>query len=516
VSYRAHSQESRLVSIDEAKNIFASVRVTTHPEGSIATAVEGSADPPIFFNQINESIGSLEDHHAYHMPFLFLEDGLPWIEANSYLYSLVVHKHPNNRPTDHARFVASKLLDYKIFCENNNLDWLDFSGKRLSNRPSYKYYHHLLMSTGLSAAVVNQYTGAVYKFYQYVAQHWHDIDINRVDSVELIRIYIKGSTGADTPKLVNRRSQTKTTPPTPTAPIGYIREDGEVLRPLTNTELKEFLGIITSPDWSVAQRLIHFFALFTGARKQSIFTLRMKHVSFLQSAKLGTNGTYTLRAGPGTGIDTKFDARQLLYVPEQLAEEIVVYANCSVAQHRRDKFKEIYRRENPELEPFKDEDVYLFLSDQGSCFYMAKNDPRYKKPKKPPIGQITYRLKEKLLKSASESFPCDFKFHWLRATYAYQLFQRLNNLVDMGYMTPSEQISTIQIFLHHKNRETTENYLKLFNNVHETMKAQEAYEGILFANLELMLEEGPYGKEKHGVQLDEALKKIVEHKTHEK
>ena len=59
--------------------------------------------------------------------------------------------------------VASKLLDY-LFCEDNNLDWLDFSGARPSLRPTYKYFYHLIKEGRRSNQVINQYTAAVYHF----------------------------------------------------------------------------------------------------------------------------------------------------------------------------------------------------------------------------------------------------------------------------------------------------------------------------------------------------------------
>jgi len=506
--FKAHTPKTRLVTIDVAYNAYAQISISRSVKGGIATVVEGS-NPPVYFTQVNESIGSLSDHHVYNMPFLFLRNGLPWDEANSYLFSEVKDVHPNNRPTDRARNIASKLLDYLKYLEDNNLDWLDFSGERLTQRPTYKYYHHLCTSTGRSAAVVNKYTGAVYEFYKYVAKHWHDIEMDRVDSVETIKLSITGNTGSAVLLDVEKRSQTKQTPPTSPVPIDYVREDGEDLRPLTNPEHREFLDIINGPYWSVLERLIHFCSLLTGARKQSVLTLRMKHLAVFQEANLNRDGTYTIYAGPGTGIDTKNDQRQRLHFPKQLAEEIVVYANSKLAKSKRNKFFDKYTQEYPDLEPLKDEDIYLFLSEQGNCYYMAEDDPRYPKVRYPPIGQVTHTLKKKLLKHASTNFPVDFKYHWLRATYAYVYYQRIIS-VKPNVISPSEIISMIQYRLHHSRRETTENYLKLFNNVNEILKAQELYEDVLFDDLSIILEQGPYGREhREEVDLDEELQKLV-------
>ncbi len=78
--------------------------------------------------------------------------------------------------------------------------------------------------------------------------------------------------------------------------------------------------------------------------------------------------------------------------------------------------------------------MYLFLSDQGNCYYMASNDPRYTIVRSPQTGQVTETIKRKLQSTASSRFPKDFSYHWLRATFAYQLYQRLQPLVQEGVL----------------------------------------------------------------------------------
>ncbi|WP_162976310.1 site-specific integrase, partial [Pseudomonas aeruginosa] len=82
--------------------------------------------------------------------------------------------------------------------------------------------------------------------------------------------------------------------------------------------------------------------------------------------------------------------------------------------------------------------------------------------------------------TASSQFPKDFTYHWLRATFAYQLYQRLQPLVQEGVLKLGEDIDFIQKRMHHESRETTENYLKLFNMTHEKVIAQEVWEKKLF------------------------------------
>ncbi|QAY84165.1 site-specific integrase [Pseudomonas arsenicoxydans] len=478
MSYMNLRHRGRLLLMAHLPSAFAELHVTQKPRGAFETVLH-LAEPPKRLYQVNE-LGAYEDEgDLFNFPFLFHQNGKPWFEANSYLLNYVKHKPLAGRPTDDIRRRASKLLDYLIFCEDEGLDWLDFSGRRPALRPTYKYFAYLVNQGKRSAAVINQYTGVVFKFYRFVAANWHDIDIERVDSIKQIKFMLTGSFGN---RLVTaeKRSQTKMVPASSPIPIGFVREDGEDLRPLTNSELGELLDIVKGKEWSVQERLILLTALMTGARKQTVLTLRLRHLKSFKEDALQRDGTYLLHVGPGTGVDTKRDRSQRLYVPRQIAEELKVLVSSPSAVMRREKLRSHFEKEYPDLSPLAEDDMYVFLSDQGGCYYMAKNDSRYPVIKSRPTGQVTETIKRKLLTKASDRFPTDFSYHWLRATYAFQLYQNLLPLLESGHMRPGEEISFVQHRLHHKNRETTEGYLKLFKMHSEKFAAQELYEQKLF------------------------------------
>jgi hypothetical protein len=288
-------------------------------------------------------------------------------------------------------------------------------------------------------------------------------------------------------------------------PLGYVRDGGEDLRPLSNTQRDELIEVLGN-HCSVDERLIHLIALNTGARKQSIFTMRIKHVKQLvESLKLGddakalgdnsqqfekgisSDGTLILKAGPKTGVDTKFNKPQTLRFPKKLVEQVNTYAFSVEAKGRRKLFKEQYG------DILENDDMYLFLSAKGNCHYMAKNDPRYRQVKSRPKGEHTGYLKKKIFKYVSTSFPRSFTFHWQRATFAYKLYQHLIPHVvydkkiklKLGQLRPGEEIRRIQQRMHHKDRETTENYLKLFVDFDEKIYAQDKYEDVLFEGIGL-------------------------------
>lgn len=475
MSYRNSLHEARLVLISALRNAFSSLSVSESPDAK-KIMLEGSGSEIVY--QVGE-VGGDSYPDLYNFPFLFHSNGYPWKEANDYLLSLMRDKTPINRRTDDVRRRASKLIDYLLFCEDNNLDWLDFSGARPSLRPTYKYFYHLINCGARSNQVINQYTGVIYHFYKYVSEHWHDLDIKRVDTTKQVRFIVQGAKGV---KVIDaeKRSQTRRTPPVSSVQLGFVREDGEDLRPLSNLELNAFLAAIRNEkEWSVVERLILMTSLMTGARKQTVLTMRLKHLKGFTEDKLEREGAYKLHAGPRTGIDTKYDKPQVLYVPKQLAEELVTLAKSPMMKKRREKFLANLEASHPGL-PVAEDDMYLFLSNQGNCYYMAKNDPRYTIVKSPQTGQVTETIKGKLIQKASSPFPKDFSYHWLRATYGYQLYQRLQPLVHEGAIKPGEDIEFIQKRMHHVSRETTESYLKLFKLSHEKVIAQEIWEGKLF------------------------------------
>ena len=329
--------------------------------------------------------------------------------------------------------------------------------------------------------MVNQYTGAIYNFYKFTSEYWHEIDLKRVDTVKQLKLFVQGSKGA---KIIDveKRSQTRRAPPVSSVSLGFVRDDGEELRPLSNVELGTFLDTIRyEKKWSTIERLILLTSLMTGARKQTVLTLRMKNLKGFTEEKLLPEGAYKIHVGPGTGIDTKFDKPQVLYFPKQLAEELVTFACSPMMKKRREKLHLKMAGERSGIS-ISEDDMYLFLSDQGNCYYMAKSDPRYTVVKSPQTGQVTETIKRKLARKASAKFPKDFSYHWLRATFAYQLYQRLQLFADKGAMQQGEIIDFIQGRMHHESRETTENYLKLFRMTQEKVVAQELWEDRLFDN----------------------------------
>lgn len=472
MAYRNQANEGRLIILPVLEDLFATLHLEARSPTAYPVSLAGT-DRKVILYQEPEIGSGARLNLSYNVPYLFHADGTPWIEANSFLYSEIQNKSTQSRPTDETRKLASELLEYLRFCEADGIDWKDFSGARPSLRPTYRYFNHLKTGSPRKNRVNNQYTGAVYRMFVFISQNWHDINLERVDKVKKVKHYISTPIGQIVADRL-KRSQTLPTPPESAPDYGKVRDDGEDLRPLTNDQLNNVRSSLIQNHWDTDHRLMIDFALMTGARKQTVLTLRHKHVRSFQPEQMNSNNTYTLRAGPGTGIDTKFDSNLKLEIPKGLAERLSMWIDSSESKKRQQKFrKTLWARGANDL---PEGDSYVFLSDQGNCYYMSKSDIRYPEVKHPPKGQVTQTIVKKLRRLTTGPLPKDFTFHWLRATFGYQLFQYLQPAIQSGLLKHGDDLSIIQRRMTHKYRETTENYLKLFKMLDENMEAQEDWE----------------------------------------
>jgi integrase len=463
---------NRIVLIRQIKQSYSNITSISIDKNSKKIKCNGSfyfITPSHFFN---------EKHDIYLFPFIFNDDRTPWEEANLFLFLSAQDGNKGYSNSGAVRKKASLLIDYKIFCETNKIDLYDFNGRK-PRRPTYRYFFELLQKVNkgiLSRKELNNHTKVVYDFYKYLsAQQNSSIDIDRVDSVESVNRFFQSSHGRSYSITQEKRGQSLAVSASANPiRIGFVREYGEELRPLREPELDEFFAALSTENFAVDERLIHYIALQVGARKQSILTLRMKHLKLFTDENLLQDKTFKINAGPGTGIDTKYDKPQVLYFPEVLAKQLRTYAGSQKARKRRNKFV------NKNGHILNDDEMYLFLSSAGGAHYMAKSDPRYLTTKSRPQGRNTYSMSKKLSKIVSTKFPSDFVFHWLRATYALRYYRFLQPLFAKGLVSDRDIISMVQKRLHHTDRETTQLYLKLFDSIDERLIAQQLYEERVF------------------------------------
>lgn len=479
------SKSDRLIVITQIRDSYG--EISTNPLGESSSTVFCGDGETKYFSTPCAAFS--ENHDVYLFPFTFEQDGTPWEDANHFLFESARNNKPGYRTDTALNEKARMLLDYKIFCEERKIDLMNFIGRK-PKRPTYIYFFDLLRKVNdgeLTRASLNKKTKVVYDFYKFLSsQPYSDIDLRKVDTVESVTRFFQNSYGHSYSKKIEKRGQSLAVSSSASpVPIGFIRESGEDLRPLLKPEIDELLSVLNTKEFSVDERLMHFIALQTGARKQTILTMRIKHLNLFTEENLLNDQTYKVHAGPNTGIDTKFDKPQVLYFPKQLAKQLLIYSKCKKAKQRRDKF--IVK--NGSI--LSDDDMYLFLSPQGEPHYMAKSDPRYKITKSKPKGRNTYYMKLKWKKLSDGNYPSDFTFHWLRATYAYFYYRSLQPFVAKGAVKDGDIISMVQRRLHHANRAVTESYLRLFDMVvDDRVAAQSIYEQQVFGLFDFETDSG--------------------------
>ncbi len=176
--------------------------------------------------------------------------------------------------------------------------------------------------------LLNAKTGAVYQFYKFAATQPNiDLDLERVEKLTSFTVFKQTASGNLYRIDGEKRSQTvRTAEPAPVS-IGYVRDEGEDLRPLFQKELDALLDALQTGEFEIDEKLIVYLALCTGERKQTILTMRMRHLKFFEDQYLSQKKmSYKLFANSQNGCDTKYDKPHILHVPAWLGEKIKTWA----------------------------------------------------------------------------------------------------------------------------------------------------------------------------------------------
>jgi integrase len=210
-------------------------------------------------------------------------------------------------------------------------------------------------------------------------------------------------------------------------------------------------------------------ALTTGARIQTVFTLRKKH--FEKVIKDDENEA-KIKVGYGTDCDTKFNKLHTLILPSWLYQKVKIYLNSPRYKKREEKATHIFEEQNKQ---------YIFLTNRGAPFYAAFDDPYrhlYKEvPNGATIRQFIFNSLKKQLQI--DGFAFNFSFHDLRATFGMNLLDKLMPLVDAKELKLSHALIHIKERLGHSSLSTTEKYLNFRERHKIKEQAQDNYERYL-------------------------------------
>lgn len=416
--------------------------VTRNDKGTLITRQDA---PPYVQTQLINS----EAPEFPHFPALLLPDGSPWIHGNLYLLSKIIS-------TQHSDIVDQQTLstiarELKLFIEeieSTGLNYLCFPTRKLQ-RPTYYYASKLKKkyeAGEISGKTRNKKIGCVIGFYAWLqTQHDFRPENSLWDESTKIITYLDEK-GFPHQKLVKSNNLRYATTSEKNSVEGYIN-DGGALRPYERQEQDALIEALSRID-NTELKLICIFALLTGARIQTVLTLRKQNITNIAEEN-GTR-TFSLKVGNGTGVDTKKGKRFILRVPEWLHHRLRVYVNSPRHKARHAKASEKVQSND-----------YIFLTEDGLPFYASKDDKsliEYRNvPKGDALRQTIRRSLQPILNESPEPF--QFRFHDLRATFGMNLKDELWARMEKNEMTFMQVVNEVKERLAHSKIETTMQYL---------------------------------------------------------
>jgi hypothetical protein len=403
-------------------------------------------------------------------PVVLDRGGVPWSLGTLYILSQL--EAETNPIMTSYQSKADDLGAYKEWLDTQDRpDDLMFQFPKIKlRRPTYRYRGQLqrqIQAGEIAPATAKRRMGTVISFYRWLIDNNYFQPEYPLWEEKQFQLTFKTNEGrAISKKFISTDVSIRV--PKSEDPFEGTIQDGGKLRPLIYTEQNWILEA-TKAKGNTECYLFQLFMLATGARIQTAGTLRLRH--FIQPnpkysrALTGEGEVFKLKAGPGSGIDTKNDKNGVLQVPRLIYELLHTYAMSERTKIRRARFVAKHG-EHP--------DPYLFLTQQGNPYYTAKAeilrfnpklDRRYEK-----VGQpVRQFLKEQVIPFVREHHDKHFHYriHDLRASFGMNMTELLMKLVQAKTITLHRARMTVKDLLWHESLATTDLYL----NYHTQMDA---------------------------------------------
>mgnify|MGYP006402357785 CR=1 FL=1 len=441
----------------------------------VAVTVKDKLENLVYFK--DKGCNEIELESYNHFPIILNTDHSPWIHGNLYLLNKLESAIEPKSST--LESIARDLIAFKSFIDSRSINYL-ISPKRKLKRPTYAYRAFLqeeIAHGNLASSTASRRMSSIIGFYRWlINQYDTSFEFPLWDSTSTTIKYIDDK-GFYQTKYIHSSNLKVSKSGISQSKHEFI-QDGGKLRPLSKDEqrrLLQALNIIGNPEMTLA----FLIALTTGARIQTVFTLRVKHIPI---PKTGVNQTdkLCLKVGRGTGIDTKRQKQMNLYLPFWLVERLNVYVNSKRAKRRR---------MNATSKVTQSDSQYLFLTQAGNPYYLSELDPSLSSYRFPPRGGAVRKfIGEQLLPELHKSgAPFTFRFHDLRATFGVNLLGTRVQLMNKGDTSLFDVLMYVKERLGHDSITTTELYLsygKLTKLVENIQNAYEAHlEKIAFKEL---------------------------------
>lgn len=395
-------------------------------------------------------------------PVVLDKNSAPWHLGMLYILSLLEADTNPAMKTYQNR--ADDLGAYKEWLDTqNNPDDLVYQFPKITlRRPTYRYFGYLqqkIQAGELKPKTAKRRMRTVVTFYRWlIANHYFKPEHAPWEETKY-KISFKTIEGRALTKNIFSTDVSIRAPESEDPLDGNINDGGK-LRPLNGKEQSWILEATKAKGNSECY-LIQLFILATGARIQTVGTLRLRHFlppnpSYAKSLT-GEGEVFKLKAGPGTGIDTKNSKNGVLQIPRPIYELLHTYAISERAKIRRKRFIDTHCAH---LDP------YLFLTQQGNPYYTAQSDSQEFNPdfnrRYENTGQTVRQfIKDHIIPYVRKHHDNTFHYriHDLRASFGMNMTEQLMDLVQKKAITLNQARMTIKDLLWHDSFDTTEDYL---------------------------------------------------------
>lgn len=400
-------------------------------------------------------------------PLVLNTDGSPWAPACLWLLD-----RARARPLKVSSLnpVAQGLRAYREFLDEYELQWDDFSSVDKYLRPTYLYKTHLqdLINSGaIKHSTASGRMHAVVGLYRFLMESarmgFKPLNAPWIDRT--VGLEFRDSKGF---KQVMEITTVDVSIRVPKRDYAWDRRinDGGKLLPLSRHEQTVLVSALKTLG-NREYELMHYVALLTGARIQTVLTLRWG--AFQAPPNKVNQWPFKLECGPGTGIDTKGDVPEVyLSVQRTLYEWLHTYAISDRAKSRREKSQ-------LKQDPLN----YLFLSSQGGSYYESKDDRNALRESDEPLkrssatGQnLRSFITEYVIPEIRKTIPdFHYQFHDLRATFGINWVDAVMKDGDTRkrYLWARDQLRKL---MWHKWPTTTDGYTQYREHLQQLERAE--------------------------------------------
>lgn len=393
-------------------------------------------------------------------PIVFSRDGSPWDLACLYILDkLEGEVRPN---MESYKSTAEDLGAFKEWIDNGDHPHtlLFHFPKFKQARVTYRYQAFLqdrIYSQELKPKTANRRIGTVVAFYRWLLEkNYCKLDYPPWEE-RTYNLTYKNKQGFSMSKVVRATDLSIKTSESNDPFDGSIMDGGK-LRPLSTVEqiwVFEAAKELGNPEIY----LILLFMVLTGARIQTVGTLRRRHFSNshpkISKSISGGVEVVKITAGPGSGIDTKNDKRGILLVPKPLYDVMHSYAHTPRAKCRCSLAPD---GEHPEQ--------HIFLTQQGTPYFESKEatlnfNPDMKRRHHKKGGTVRQYLKDRLIPMIQERHDKNFNFriHDLRATFGMNTEAKLVKMAQEGVISLDKARQILKTLMWHESSATTDLYL---------------------------------------------------------